>query len=275
MFPMIWRCAMSDIIRSDTDREFVRLERSGWVATITLSRPPVNALNRQLVSELSGAVAELAADDDASVAIITSDLDHFSAGADLRERAETAQEGVADAVAAISAMVTQIANLPQPTIASIYGAAVGGGAEIALACDLRIMAENGKLGLKETSLGIIPGAGGTVRLARLIGPSRAKSLIYSAELMEAPLCLATGAVNMVVPTNMLRESAIAWAEAFAKNAPLALRAAKQAINGGLGRSMEEGLQAERDAYAALIGTADRDEGIKAFLEKRDPQWQGD
>ena len=264
-----------DVIKSDAGREFVKLERRGWVAAITMSRPPLNALNRQMVSELSGALTELAADDNASVAIITSDQEHFSAGADLRERAGITQDEVASIVDDISAMVAQIANLPQPTIASIYGTAVGGGAEIALACDLRIMSENGKLGLKETSLGIIPGAGGTQRLAQLIGPSRAKALIYSAELMEAQLCQATGAVNLVVPNNVLRDAAIAWAEAVAKNAPLALRAAKKAIDGGLGRSMEEGLKAERDAYAELIGTADREEGIKAFLEKRDPQWQGE
>lgn len=259
---------------SDSSREFVKLERNGWVATLTMSRPPINALNRQLVAEMSAALKEIAADDDASVVIITSDQPHFSAGADLRERADVSTDEAAKLVAGIGAMVSQIAALPQPTLASIYGTAVGGGAEIALACDLRIMAKNGKLGLKETSLGIIPGAGGTQRLSRLIGASRAMSLIYSAELMESQLCLGTGAVNMVVPNDMLRNAAIAWAEAFAKNAPLALRAAKKAIVGGVGQSLEVGLKAERDAYATLIGSADRDEGIKAFLEKRDPQWQG-
>ena len=250
------------------------LERIGWVATLTLSRPKVNALSRQMVAELAAAAKVIAADDDCSVVVITSDQPHFCAGADLKERQKLPEEEVAGVVAAIGAMINDIARLPQPSIASIYGTAVGGGAELALACDLRIMGESGQFGLNETSLGIIPGAGGTQRLTRLIGPARASALIYSAELMDASQCLVTGAVNRVVPDRMLRSAAQAWAEAFAENAPLALRAAKRAILEGADKPLSEGLEAEAAAYRQLIGTQDRREGMAAYLEKRRPQWQG-
>lgn len=259
---------------SNGDWEFLKLERIGWVATLTLSRPKVNALSRQMVAELAAAAKVIAADDDCSVVVITSDQPHFCAGADLKERQKLPEEEVAGVVAAIGAMINDIARLPQPSIASIYGTAVGGGAELALACDLRIMGESGQFGLNETSLGIIPGAGGTQRLTRLIGPARASALIYSAELMDASQCLVTGAVNRVVPDRMLRSAAQAWAEAFAENAPLALRAAKRAILEGADKPLSEGLEAEAAAYRQLIGTQDRREGMAAYLEKRRPQWQG-
>lgn len=259
---------------TDPHRQFIRLERLGWTATLTLSRPPVNAMSRQMVAELADAASELAADDSVSVVVVTSDQPHFSGGADLKERAAIPADEIGQVVAEIRAAIDAVAQLPQPTIASIYGSAVGGGAELALACDLRIMAENGQMGFKETSLGIIPGAGGTQRLARLIGPSRAMGLIASAEFMDASQCLGYGAVNMVVPNQMLREAAQAWAEALAKNAPLALRAAKRALREGLELPLSEGLAHEGKVYETLIGSQDREEGLAAFLDHRPPEWKG-
>ncbi len=250
------------------------LEHDGWVATLTLSRPPVNALSREMVRELAAAAGALAADDSVSVVVIRSDQRHFCAGADLKERDAIAPDQVSAVVAAIRDCFDAIARLPQPTIAAVRGSALGGGAELALACDLRIMAEDVRFGFSETSLGIIPGAGGTQRLPRLIGLSKAKELIFSARILDSAECLELGLADRVVPADDLHQAAHDYAGKLARNAPLALRAAKQAIIQGLERPMEEGLRAEEEAYNSLIHTRDREEGLQAFLDKRTPNWKG-
>ena len=251
------------------------LEREGCVATLTLSRPPVNALSREMVRELAAAAGALAADDSVSVVVIRSDQRHFCAGADLKERGAIAPDQVSAVVAAIRDCFDTIARLPQPTIAAVHGSALGGGAELALACDLRIMAEDVRFGFSETSLGIIPGAGGTQQLPRLIGLSKAKELIFSARILDSAECLELGLADRVVPADDLHQAAHDYAGELARNAPLALRAAKQAIIQGLERPMEEGLRAEGEAYDSLIHTRDREEGIRAFLEQRPPDWRGE
>ncbi len=212
----------------DTRWQHLRLDRDGWIATLTLSRPPVNALSREMVRELAAAAGVLAVDESVSVVVIRSDQRHFCAGADL-----------------------------------------------ALACDLRIMADDVRFGFSETSLGIIPGAGGTQRLPRLIGLSKAKELIFSARILDSAECLELGLADRVVPAADLHQAAHDYAAELACNAPLALRAAKQAIIQGLERSMEEGLESEGEAYDSLIHTRDRGEGIRAFMEKRRAEWRGE
>lgn len=258
-----------------SDWQHLRLERDGWIATLTLSRPPVNALSREMIRELAAAAETLAADESVSVVVIRSDQRHFCAGADLKERETIATSQVSMVVTAIRDCFDAVAHLPQPTVAAVHGSALGGGAELALACDLRIMAEDVRFGFSETSLGIIPGAGGTQRLPRLIGLSKAKELIFSARILDSAGCLELGLADRVVPRIDLHSAAESYAEELARNAPLALRAAKQAIIQGLERLMVGGLKAEGDAYDSLIPTRDREEGIKAFLEQRQPKWRGE
>ena len=255
--------------------QHLRLDRTGWVATLTLSRPPVNALSREMVRELAAAAEALAADKSVSVVVIRSDQRHFCAGADLKERETIATSQVSMVVTAIRDYFDAVAHLPQPTIAAVHGSALGGGAELALACDLRIMADDVRFGFSETSLGIIPGAGGTERLPRLIGLSKAKELIFSARILDSGECLELGLAERVVPRTQLEKMARTYAEELACNAPLALRAAKQAIIQGLDRPLEEALKGEGKAYDSLIHTRDREEGIKAFLEQRSPEWRGE
>lgn len=265
---------ISTITLTWPDMEFIRLDTEGWIGTLTLSRPPVNALSQAMVSELTRAASILAAANEISVVVIRSDQRHFCAGADLKERQVLAADKVASVVAAIGDCFRSIAELPQPTIAAINGTASGGGAELALACDLRIMGDDVSFGFSETSLGIIPGAGGTQRLPRLIGLGRAKELIFSARMLDSEECLKLGLANRVVPAAKLHQAATSFARELARNAPLALRAAKEAIRGGMDLTLAEGLDAEARAYAKTVPTRDRMEGLKAFLEKRDPDWSG-
>ena len=260
---------------ADPSWEFLELAQDGWIGTITLSRPPVNALSGDMVDQLCAATQQLAEMDSVSVVLFRSALPHFCAGADLKERVRLSHEAAAAAVAAVSACMDAVAGLPQPTIAAVNGAAVGGGAELALACDLRIMAGDVRFGLTETSLGVIPGAGGTQRLPRLIGPAAAKDLIFTARTLDSAACLSLGLANRVAPEGELHPAARAYAAELAQNAPLALRAAKRAILQGQGRLLPAGLMGEREAYGELINTRDREEGLRAFLKKRSPKWQGE
>jgi enoyl-CoA hydratase/carnithine racemase len=254
--------------------QYIQLDKADWITTLTLSRSPVNALSREMVSELAQAAETLAAADEISVIVVRSDQRHFCAGADLKERQAVAPDQVAAVVTAIRDCFQYIADLPQITIAAVNGSASGGGAELALACDLRIMGDNVRFGFSETSLGIIPGAGGTQRLPRLIGLSRAKELILSARMIDAEECLRLGVADRVVPAARLDDAANSFAAELARNAPLALRAAKAAIREGFDLPLAEGLENEARAYAKTIPTRDRTEGIKAFLEKRTPDWEG-
>ncbi|UCD38064.1 MAG: enoyl-CoA hydratase/isomerase family protein [Fidelibacterota bacterium] len=254
--------------------QHLHLGRAGWIATLTLSRPPMNALSREMVKELAKSAEVLAGDEGVSVVLIRSDQRHFCVGADLKEREGIEDEQVTEVVSAIRDCFNAIAHLPQPTIAAVHGSAVGGGAELALACDLRIIAEDARFGFSEVSLGIIPGAGGTQHLPRLIGPSRAKELIFSAKILNGLECREWGLADRVVPAAELDHQAARFAAELSINAPLALRAAKRAILRGLELPWEEALEAEGQAYDGLVSSQDRIEGLKAFLEKRKPGWRG-
>jgi enoyl-CoA hydratase/carnithine racemase len=253
----------------------VRLEGDEvGVRTLTLDRPPVNALGRKLVEELLQAIALLAEDQEARCVIVRSAGKHFCAGADLKERKTMTLEEVRHFVPRLAAVCNGLSDLPMPSVAALRGAAAGGGCELALACDLRILADDAQLGLRETALAIIPAAGGTQRLPRLIGPARAKRWIFSAAMHSAEQALADGVADRVVPVERLDTEARALAESIAQNGPLAVRLAKQAIERGAELPLARALELEWERYQQVLGTRDRDEALVAFAEKRPPRFEG-
>lgn len=244
------------------------------IGVLTLDRPPVNALGRALVDELGTATAALAGDVSVRGLIVNATGRTFCAGADLKEREAMSVEDVRAFVQRLSRTFQHVAGLPMPTVAAIHGTAAGGGCELALACDFRVLAEDGRIGLPETTLGIVPGAGGTQRLPRLIGPARAKKWIFSGNLYGAEQALADGVVDGVAAAVNLTETARQMIAGMAASAPLAVRAAKQAIESALGTSLDEGLKSEWRAYEQILHSEDRLEALAAFREKRKPDFKG-
>jgi len=249
--------------------------RLGGVGLLTIDRPPVNALGRDLVADLNAACASLeTGGGDVRVLVVAAKGKVFCAGADLKERQTMSEEDVRAWVPRLSGTFTRIAALPMPSIASLHGVVAGGGLELALACDLRVAEEGATLGLREVSLAIIPGAGGTQRLPRAIGVARAKKWIFTARMFTAAEALQDGVVDVSVPVGGSLDAALALATEIAANGPLALRAAKRAVDGGGGLPIEEGLRGELRAYESIIPTEDRVEALRAFLEKRKPAFKG-
>ncbi|MEK5484969.1 MULTISPECIES: enoyl-CoA hydratase [unclassified Lysinibacillus] len=248
----------------------------GSIGLITLTRPEAaNAMSVQLLRELSDMLDQINGDPAVRVVLLTGAGEKaFCAGADLKERKGMADRQVKQIVQLIGATVAKVETLAQPVIAVLNGVAFGGGLELALACDLRIAATHAKLGLTETSLGIIPGAGGTQRLPRLIGLGKAKELIYTARRLSAAEAKDYGIVEYVYEEHEVMEKAQQLALEMAKNAPLSLVQAKVAINQGVEVDLATGLKIESLAYSALIPTEDRLEGLLAFQEKRAPQYSG-
>jgi enoyl-CoA hydratase/carnithine racemase len=253
----------------------IRLERSDHgICTIELDRPPVNALGRELVDDLTVALGRLRRDDEVRCLVVRSAGAHFCAGADLKERATMTVDDVRRFVPRLAGICNALAAIPCPTIAAVRGAAAGGGCELALACDLRVLAEDATIGLRETALAIIPGAGGTQRLPRLIGPMRAKRWIFSAKMHTAAEALADGVADRVVPDHRLNREVQDLAEAIAAAGPLANRLAKRAIDGGADLTLERALQLEWECYQETLATEDRVEALKAFAAKRKPRFLG-
>jgi enoyl-CoA hydratase/carnithine racemase len=254
---------------------WIRLERSEpGLRTLSLDRPPVNALGYELAEDLTGALASLAGDDEARSLVIRSAGKHFCAGADLKERKSMSLEEVKRFVPRLMAICNALAALPFPTIAAVRGAAAGGGCEIALACDMRILADDASVGLTETALAIIPGAGGVQRLSRLIGPSKAKRWVLSATMYTASEALADGVADRVVPVERLDEEAAALAKRIAANGPLAVRAAKKAIDRGAELPLAKALELDWECYLETLDSEDRIEALQAFAEKRVPKFTG-
>ncbi|WP_431811542.1 enoyl-CoA hydratase [Lysinibacillus sp. FW12] len=257
--------------------QLVRFELlEGSVGLITLSRPETaNAMSVQLLRELSDTLDQMNGDPAVRVVLLTGEGEKaFCAGADLKERKGMSDRQVKQIVQLIGSTVAKVETLAQPVIAVLNGVAFGGGLELALACDLRIAATHVQLGLTETSLGIIPGAGGTQRLPRLIGLGKAKELIYTARRLNAEEAKNYGIVEHVYEGHEVMEKAQQLALEMAKNAPLSLVQAKVAINQGVEVDLATGLKIESLAYSALIPTEDRLEGLLAFQEKRTPQYSG-
>lgn len=250
--------------------------RDGDVVTVTLARPDAaNSFSRAMLEELWAAGASVA--DDASVrAVIFTGAGEkaFCAGADLKERASMTPDEVVATVTLIRETISAVARLPMPTIAAINGAALGGGTELALACDIRLASSTATMGLTETTLAIIPGGGGTQRLARLVGPGRAKELIFTGRRITAGDALTYGIVEEVCAPEDLRGRALELARTIARNGPIAVRAAKEAIDRGGDLPLDEALRLETTLYARTIETEDRTEGLQAFAEKRAPVYRG-
>lgn len=251
------------------------------IAVLSLSRPSArNALSGAMVLQLRAALRELsAAPPRAAAAVVLASTvpGVFCAGADLAERAATPPEGVAAAVDALRETFSAVAALPMPTVAALDGAALGGGLELALACDLRVAGDGALLGLPEAALGIIPGAGGCARLPRIVGTAAAKALIFGARRLRAAEAAALGLVDEAVVgggASAARERAMELARGMLRCGPLALRAAKAALDGGEGLPLAAALAVERECYARVIPTQDRLEGLAAFREKRPPVYRG-
>jgi enoyl-CoA hydratase/carnithine racemase len=247
-------------------REFVQIEFSDGVATIHLDRPPMNALSLQVQAELADASREIAARSDIGAVVVYGGAKIFAAGADVKEMAAMQYDEMVHKAAGLQAAFTAVAAIPQPTIAAITGYALGGGLELALCCDLRIAGDNAKVGQPEILLGIIPGAGGTQRLPRLIGAARAKDLIFTGRFVEADEALRIGLLDRVVAPDDVYSEANAWAKHIASGPPLALRAAKSVIDAGLNTDLATGLELERLAFTSLFATDDRRIGMDSFIE---------
>jgi enoyl-CoA hydratase len=245
--------------------EFVKLEVADGIGTIRLDRPPMNALNRQLQSELREVAIEAGDRADVNSVIIYGGPKVFAAGADVKEFAKMGHADIADYAPELSRTLSIVAELPKPTVAAITGYALGGGYELALCCDRRIAGDNAKLGQPEILLGIIPGAGGTQRLARLIGPSRTKDIVYTGRFVEAEEALKIGMVDQVVAPDDVYTAAQKWAGQFSGAATRALAAAKAAIDGGLDGDLNAGLRLETALFTGLFSTEDRTAGMESFI----------
>jgi len=246
--------------------EFVRLEVEAGVGTIRLDRPPVNALNRQVQEEIRAAAQEASARDDVRAVIVYGGQKTFCGGADVKEMAAMEYAQMAAAAPGLTSAISAVAEIPKPTVAAVTGYALGGGLELALAADRRIAGDNVKVGQPEILLGIIPGMGGTQRLARLIGPSKAKDLIFSGRFVKAEEALALGVVDEIVAPDDVYTAAQKWAAQFASGPMRALAAAKAAIDGGLDGDLVSGLKLESHLFAALWATEDQRAGMQSFIE---------
>lgn len=254
----------------------IHYEQHGNLAFVTLNRPDsMNAFNYDMLAELGQVVESIRINPDIRVVIFTGAGEKaFSVGADLKERKTLTEQHVKRNIFKIGEVFTTIENLPQPTIAMINGFAFGGGMELALACDFRIIADDTLLGLTETSLAIIPGAGGTQRLPRLIGESKAMELILTARRLKPVEALEYGLVTKVAPRAELVDVTAQFADMMLANGPIALQQAKFAIKNGMNADLQTGLNIERKAYELTIPTEDRVEALMAFSEKRKPVFKG-
>jgi enoyl-CoA hydratase/carnithine racemase len=246
--------------------EFVRVDVADAIATIRLDRPKMNALNAQVQEEIAAAAAQVSGDDAVRAVILYGGDRVFAAGADIVEMAGLGSTQMAVRAGRLQAALSAVADIPKPVVAAVTGYALGGGLELALCADFRVLGENAKVGQPEILLGVIPGAGGTQRLPRLIGPSRAKDLIFTGRHMTAAEALAVGLADKVVPDTEVYRAAADLVARYSAGPALALRAAKQAVNYGLEVDLATGLEIERLQFAALFATEDQKTGMRSFIE---------
>jgi len=249
--------------------EFVTLETNPehpGVGTILINRPPMNALNRQVQNELAEAARTASTDDAIKAVIVYGGPKVLAAGADIKEMNDMSYVDMVKVAAELQGGLSAIADIPKPTVAAVTGYALGGGLEVALGADRRIAGDNAKLGVPEVLLGVIPGGGGTQRLARLIGPSKAKDMVYTGRFVGAEEALAIGLVDEVVAPDEVYNAALKWAGQFAGAASVALAAAKAAIDEGLDTDLDTGLKIEQHLFAGLFATEDRAIGMQSFID---------
>lgn len=246
--------------------EFVSFDVDGGIGTIRLDRPPMNALDRQAQEEIRAAAAEATSRADVRAVIVYGGPKVFAAGADVKEFSTMTLRDMAARAGGLSSSLSAMAGIPKPTVAAITGYALGGGYELALSCDRRIAGDNAKVGQPEILLGLIPGAGGTQRLARLIGVAKAKEIVFTGRFVDAQEALAIGMVDEVVAPDDVYPAARRWAEQFVNGPALALAAAKAAIDGGVDTDLTNGLRLESHLFTAMFATQDAREGMRSFLE---------
>lgn len=245
----------------------VHLEVAEGVGTIRLDRPPMNALDIALQDRLKELAQEATRRDDVRAVIVYGGEKVFAAGADIKEMQDMDHAAMIARSRDLQDSFTAVARIPKPVVAAVTGYALGGGCELALCADFRIAADNAKLGQPEILLGLIPGAGGTQRLARLVGPSKAKDLIFTGRMVKADEALTMGLVDRVVPAAEVYEQAHQWAARLAQGPALALRAAKESVDAGLETDIDTGLAIERSWFAGLFATEDRERGMRSFVEE--------
>jgi enoyl-CoA hydratase len=258
---------------AESSYENILLAVDGPVATITLNRPQaLNALNAALLGELVDALTKLDADDAVRCIVITGNERAFAAGADIKEMADASSVDMLrrNALARYDA----VRKIAKPIIAAVSGWALGGGCELAMACDMIVASETARFGQPEINIGIMPGAGGTQRLTRALGKARAMELILTGDYLSAHEAHARGLVNRVAPPELYLEEAQKLARRIAAQPPVAVRLAKDAVLKAQDLSIEEGLDYERRVFYLLFATEDQKEGMAAFIEKRPPQWKG-
>lgn len=242
------------------------LEIADGVGTITLARPPMNALDVATQDRIKELAEEATARTEVRAVVVRGSEKVFAAGADIKEMQAMDHAAMVVRSRALQDSFSAVARIPKPVVAAVTGYALGGGCELALCADYRIAADNAKLGQPEILLGLIPGAGGTQRLARLVGPSKAKDLIFTGRQVKADEALAIGLVDRIVPAAEVFEAAHAWAARLAQGPAIALRAAKESIDAGLETDLETGLAIERNWFAGLFATEDRETGMRSFVE---------
>jgi enoyl-CoA hydratase/carnithine racemase len=248
------------------DPEFVTLQVEDGVGTIRLDRPKMNAINDQLHREVRAAAMEASERAEVRAVVLYGGERVFAAGADIKAMAQLDATGMTAWGRELQNSFRAVARIPKPVIAAITGYALGGGYELALCADFRVLGAGAKIGQPEIQLGIIPGAGGTQRLARLVGPAKAKDLVFTGRHVAAEEALEIGLADAVVPDDEVYATAVAMARKFAAGPPLALAAAKRAIDGGLDRSLDEGLVLETELFAGLFDTEDQRIGMQSFIE---------
>ncbi|MBM6405442.1 enoyl-CoA hydratase/isomerase family protein [Phycicoccus sp. CSK15P-2] len=246
--------------------DVVRLEVEDGIGTIRLDRPPMNALDGEVQAGIVEVCREAAERSDVAAVVVWGGEKVFAAGADIKEMEAMSYTDMVDRSGMLQDFTKALAKLPKPTVAAVTGYALGGGCEVALACDWRVVADDAKLGQPEILLGIIPGAGGTQRLARLVGPAKAKDLVLSGRFVAAQEALEIGLVDAVVPAAEVYDTARAMVARYVGGPSYAVRAAKEAIDRGLEVDLETGLEIERQLFAGLFATKDRATGMRSFVE---------
>jgi enoyl-CoA hydratase/carnithine racemase len=246
--------------------EFVQVQIDQAMATIRLDRPPMNALNAGVQQEIADAAAQVSADPSIRAAVLYGGEKVFAAGADIKEMAQASYSQMMVSARRLQDSFTAVAKIAKPVVAAITGYALGGGLELALCADFRVMGESARLGQPEILLGVIPGAGGTQRLPRLVGPARAKDIVYTGRFVGAAEALAIGLVDQVVPDAEVLQAAQALVARYAAGPAIALRAAKQAIDQGLEVDLDTGLEIELLNFCGLFATQDQRTGMRSFVE---------